>query len=183
MSELIGVFLWLALTGFFTFIAIQSGDIHNLGFAIIALFFLLGIVMLIKAIRRIIVNICTASRGTLTYGKVTRIRNTCTKESDCAIFMAEIVLEEESGLIGRYMENIGISLKYEVGDFVKVKYYKDDINIISGVYEREVPERIRNRLNAEAQKPGSTLYMDYNNSYDNQGETIVIDGVEYIKKN
>ena len=54
-------------------------------------------------------------------------------------------------------------------DYVEGKYYNCDINIISGISENMVPSYIISELNG-------LLKDDYTE------DTIIIDGVEYVKK-
>lgn len=97
-------------------------------------------------------------------------------------------------MIGMYKETIGMRYnKYRVGDFfLRLKHYKNDVNILAKVDSSEIASQIRERLEEEAGigKNGYAYNSDQfgrgGNRYDVDGtgvaDTITINGIEYIRK-
>jgi hypothetical protein len=148
-----------------------------------AIFFIVGIAMIVIGVRKIMQNAATAAVGAETYGVVIDVYPSGSSVNGRPILNADVIIVEENGITGRYTESIGMDYnKYKPGQFVKVKHYKKDINILEKVEPHTVPYHIKDKIDAE-----SGLVDNYNSDYNIGGtgaaDTITINGVEYVRKN
>lgn len=136
-------------------------------FMILAIQFVIGGFFTIKGSRPIMKNYKTAKKGKIAYGIVidTGIKK---RESDGFRYkFAEIltvidgetaICSEVIGIVVNYrhlweVKRIGISLRrIKVGDYIKLKYYEDDVNIISRVPKTEIPNNIYMKIENELSK-------------------------------
>ena len=73
--------------------------------------------------------------------------------------------------------------KYKIGDYVKVKHHNKDINIVEETREDYIPMDIKDLLDNESEGVLNTKTFDSNFSIiGGSKETIIIDGVEYVRK-
>ncbi|MBQ4282467.1 MAG: hypothetical protein IJB96_00880 [Lachnospira sp.] len=204
----------------------------------ILLFVAIGLFVMWRGLKKVIANRATDKNGLPAFGLVIDVRPSGTRINDRDVLNAEVVIVEDTGVTGRYIESIGTSYNnYRVGDYVLVKYYNDDINIIAKADASNVPQEVVERFANEGyfigqmpygqapymsygQDPymanGQTPYMpngqfmqnygggyqqgfnngvyqeysngyqqNFNNGYsgnNNTDDTIVVDGVEYVRK-
>lgn len=108
----------------------------------IGIFICIGIVFIIVGLKKIITNILTRTIGTETYGLITNVYPSNVTVNGRPQLMAD-VLVVVNDRINRYSETIGFDWnKYRIGDFVLIKIYKKDINIVRLVNRNEVPYEI-----------------------------------------
>ncbi len=181
---MLGWMIFEFLFGFAIVMCIKNGETNDIGFAIFVMFFIVITVVLISTIVKKIINLRTSLVGVETYGLVERARKeeSHTKRTRIVTWYVDVILQDEAGNILRCTECIGETCKYGVGEFVRLKHCKNDINLLDVAGDWEVSESLRNRLTSELNKPGSTAFIDYSNPYGNSDEKIIIDGVVYRKK-
>lgn len=137
----------------------------------IGIFWFIGISVLIKGIITVKKDSDTENKGELAYGRITRvyksgtyINNRPEYKIDAKVFIPSTF---ETTMLS---EVIGFNRSlYPVGTYVEVKYYNNDINIVRMIDLEEMPSHIADRLYKE------TASIDDQN-------TIIIDGVEYVRK-
>ena len=138
----------------------------------IGIFWLVGILFFVSGLLEILKNYKTDKYGEPCYGRIINIFNSGSYVNGVPELKANIVIYLESTGTLEYTEEIlGLATKisHSKGDYVEGKYYNGDINIISGISENMVPSYIISELNG-------LLKDDYTE------DTIIIDGVEYVKK-
>ena len=138
----------------------------------IGIFWLVGIVFFVSGLLEILKNYKTDKYGEPCYGRILNITNTGCYSNGVPELKATIcVYVESTGTLEYADEILGMATKvqYSKGDYVEGKYYNGDINIISEISENLVPSHIVSEL--------SGLLKD-----DLLEDTIIIDGVEYVKK-
>lgn len=138
-------------------------------------FFLMGFFLIYRGIKKIIANTKTELNGVIGYGKILRIYPTGTTLNGDKEMQAKVIVFIPS-LHETYeiTESIGFSKKaskYRVGQFVEVKYFDSDINFEKIIEKERLPYGYEERL----ELPIEEVEDDENN-------TIIINGVEYIKK-
>ncbi len=218
-------------------IAMQGAETKGDGEAsivviVLVVFIIVGVFLILMALKKIIADMKTSIKGFETYAIVTGIGTTGTRINNNPVYKVETVVIEENGLTGIYSEEMGMNYnKYRVGEYLRVKHYDADINILGKVNVRDVPPQVREKLECESGlaigmagtygymgdmgagygRPVSSGYEEafganyveevdngyvgamgngYGNTMDSGydygqgvGETVIIDGVEYVRKN
>ena len=161
MSHLIFGIVWTVISGFVAVI-MYSGDAAvrvNGEFVsqevfnemlwpklFIGLFLSIGIAMILVGLKKILTNLLTKIKGVETYGLVIDIARSGTYVNGRPELMA-FILVPVNDEVNRYSEIIGFDWnRYRVGDFVLVKHYKNDVNIIRRVNGNTVPYHIQQML-------------------------------------
>jgi hypothetical protein len=145
-------------------------------------FLLIGIAFLIVAIKKLIVNAKTSMNGDELYGYILDTRPNGTYVNGQPLFNAEILFRDTSGKFRILADGIGNkTVKYYPGSYVKIKHFNNDINIIDAADEYQVPLDVKNLMEAELSHP---RYSNYQSSsiHCESSDTVIIDGVEYVKK-
>ncbi len=195
MFELFFSTIWLLVTGVITFafygtegtITVNGVPMEHAEFVellwpklFLGVFWIIGLVMLFLGIRKIYRNIRTSTHGVETYGVIIDITPTNMRVNHRPVMQAEVAVVQD-GHIEMHAERIGTGRsKYEIGDFLALKCYKNDINI-TGVAERsQVPWHQLELLEAEYQQinPGKSYNVP---DYHNNDEYITINGQKYRK--
>lgn len=132
-------------------------DYGIMGVVICIAFFVAGLVLMIKGVKPIIKNIKTAKYGKETYGRVLELYQGKRKEDGRNFTFAKFVMIEDGQVVvksevvgiainqeeGVRREKIGISLRgCGKGDYVKLKYFEDDINFVANVKEKDIPQDV-----------------------------------------
>jgi hypothetical protein len=181
----------------FAFNDAGSYDVPFWAHAMIWLFVAIGVVLIVVGLKKILVNIATSTKGEETYGIVVDVYPSGTRVNGRPVLNADVEIVESNGMLWRYTEPIGMSYKYRTGNFVRVKHYNNDINILDRIDGSAVPYNFKERLEAEISLgSGQDQYSNicnqchsndvYGNQYDVSGtitsDTVVINGVEYTRK-
>jgi len=139
----------------------------------LGIFWLIGLTMLFIGIRKIIKNIQIETKGEQGFGKICDIYHNGVCINDNPQYKADVSLYIPS--TGKSMlvsEVIGLNYyAYQIGSYVEVKCYNNSINIVRTVGKEELPYEALNLL--EPIETRKNL---------NQENTIVVDGVEYVRK-
>lgn len=138
----------------------------------IGIFWLVGIIFFVSGLLEILKNYKTDKYGEPCYGRIINVFNSGSYVNGVPELKANIAVYVESTGTLEYTEEIlGLAPKvpYSKGDYVEGKYYNGDINITSEISQSEVPSHIVSELNE--------LIKD-----DLIEDTIIIDGVEYVRK-
>ena len=188
MFELIFGIMWTAITALITFFFYgTTGDISVNGnwgsheeFSsmlwpkiFFGIFWAVGIFMLVKGIRKIIRDTSTNLKGEECFGKVCNIYNSGSYVNGKPELKADILVYinsiQETKMLS---EVIGFDMyKYRIGSYVKLKYYNDDINLEGIIDVSELPS------DAKYQFEKSQTFSDSNSK-----DTIIVDGIEYVRK-
>lgn len=195
MFELIFGLFWCAFTGLMTFlfygldtpVTVNGTLVEHEAFVqmlwpklLFGLFWAVGLIVLCIGIYKLVRNARTAMHGEETYGMVVDITPTNVSINNRPVMQAEVAVMTE-GEIRILAESIGTDrYKYDAGDFLHVKCYKNDINILAKVERAEVPY---NQLAALEAKYGSNIKQQHYTvpDYTNNDEYITINGQRYRK--
>ena len=112
-------------------------------------FLLAGFWILFLGIKEHITNTKTNMHGKESYGLITNITPTGVRvgRHHRRELKADVLVITEGNQIKIFTKVIGFSpVKYSVGTYLVVKYYKDNINIIRQVLPQEVPETMKSCL-------------------------------------
>lgn len=125
-------------------------------------FFAVGIFMIIKGAKSIIKNKITNSKGTETYGIILDIHGTGTKINGRPELAADILTVINGSQTEVFTEVIGLkSYKYRIGDYLKLKHYDNDVNIVAKIQETEIPAYVFEILQRESRGfVGISSHMD-----------------------
>ena len=150
MFELVFGFVWLLITAPVTFAFFLSTDQADTNIVAVLLFlsvfWIIGILMLIKGLIKVIRNILTAKNGKYYIGKIIEVYPSGNSVNGRSLYNAEITFYIDSeNEIKTLKETVGYSEdKYPIGSYVKVKYYKNDINIIEAIEDESlVPYKLK----------------------------------------
>ena len=114
-----------------------------------ALFSIIGWVFLGIGIRKIKRNRATEKHGILTYGIILAIRNSGCYVNDLPELKADVLIEKEGSCVV-LSEVIGLDpYKYREGQFLRCKYFNDDINILGAIDSHDIPKDIFYTLGRE----------------------------------
>lgn len=133
-----------------------------------AIFWIVGFVVLGIGIKKLLANSQTKHFGYETYGIIVDLRYNNTSINGKRMKDAVVAIITEDQTIETYSETVGFNKKgYYPGEFVKVKHYKKDINILGRAETYEIPHNCIERL------------QDYRPKGYDEGDIIVIDGKTY----
>ena len=138
-----------------------------------AAFIAVGVIFIFVGLRRIIKNAKTEMFGEMCYGRITDVFESGTYINDIPELKAHItVYIESTGTLEEVSSVIGLAnnKKYNVGDYVEGKFYNGDINLTSYVPETLIPLHIQDK------------FQNININLKEQ-DSIIIDGIEYVRKN
>lgn len=189
MFELFFGLFWEAITTFISVTFLATGGITQEGSLFLIIFFTvfhaIGIFMLVKGIRKIIRDNKTNKLGEECYGCVIDLHPNGNYVNGSPQLNAKVLIYVKSEAQTKEIEEYagtGIS-KYNVGEYIKVKYYNNDINFIGKVTENEIPLDVKNYIYREtppivppqAQTPQQQGPIVYYESQD----IVQVDGVRY----
>lgn len=111
----------------------------------LGVFVVIGVCFIVAGLRKILKNAKTATHGVEAYGVIMRAFPSNTSVNDEPIMNGEIAVAID-GSVRVFTESLGLRCKKgSPGECVVVKYYQDDINIVTGIsfdslpfYERDL---------------------------------------------
>ncbi len=184
MFELIfGIFFELiTLPIYFMFMFDNTGSPRWLTF-VFPLFIAIGFVMIIKGVVEIVRNIKTSKLGEEAYGRVVNIKGNGQYLNDAPILVADVKVYVKSlNQVIDCSEEVGIGMpKYDMGEYVKVKYYNKDINFIEKVDVNSIPLDIKNFIFEEAPVKSDVPEEVHQGPivYFESEDIVIVDGVKY----
>ena len=187
MFELFFGLMWTAITAIVTFgFYGTTGDVYVNGVPVsheefsvmlwpklfLGLFWVIGLFMIGKGLIQIIKNTLTKTKGEECYGRITNVYNSGAYVNDRPELKADFLVYMPSTQSTQMLsEKIGFNrYKYPIGSYVRLKHYNGDINIEGIIDEYELPSDARHQF--EEVPIADSIGED----------TIVIDGVEYVRK-
>lgn len=174
MVEFVFSIIWLAFTGIFTFAGTtNSSSLDPVSIIVIIIFWIIGITLFSKGLRKIIKNYKTEKYGEECYGIVNNIYPTGTYINHQPEFKADFIVyipsQNKTEIVS---EVIGLNYgKYPIQSFVKCKYYENDVNIKGIIDYNSIPLNIRPNLDS---------YLPQTNTQTAE-DIITINGVRYQK--
>lgn len=137
-------------------------------FIFFIIFEAIGLFLLVSGIKQVIKDKKTNKFGDITYGQIISIYGTGSSSNGKEELQAEILTYvSNQNTLKRFNEIIGFPpIIYNVGDFVQLKFYEDDINIIQTVSENMIPNTVLTLLKEESKKQN----------------TIIVNGEVYTKE-
>jgi len=141
----------------------SSSTVNNtLFYWIFSLFLLLGLFLIAKGLLKIIRNFRTSIYGKEYYGIIVNIFPNGVKVNGHPELDAEVLISIDNRKILRLRDTIGFDWnKYTLQDYVKVKYYKNDINILHKVEDYTLPPETKDYL-----QQSLSLYPDIRRFYE-----------------
>lgn len=187
MFELVFGLMWTAITAIVTFgFYGTTGDVYVNGTPVsheafsemlgpklfLGLFWVVGLFMIGWGLTKIIKNTLTKVKGEECYGRITNVYKSGAYVNDRPELKADFLVYMPSIQDTQILsETIGFNrYKYPIGSYVRLKHYNGDINIEGIIDEFELP--------SDAKYHFDELPLANQNDQD----TIVIDGVEYVRK-
>lgn len=145
MFELGMSIFWLLITGVITGGFIMAADEAGIfPFFFLAIFWIIGISIFIKGIKKVIANHKTEKLGEDCYGQVKSVYPNGNYVNNAPEFNADfLVYIQSKNTIEQITEKVGFNAnKYPINTFVKGKYYNGDINIKEIVDYNSIPLNI-----------------------------------------
>ena len=199
MFELLFGSLWTGITliiGIVFFVTIKNGGeiiindevVENPTFSdlwflyvFLGIFLLIGLIFLYKGMKKLLANVKTQCIGKETYAIVYDIQETNTYVNDRPVYKALMRAIIDGSFTESFEETIGLDYnKYTIGEFLLVKFHKDDANIICSLHESDVPIDKRELLREHAmldEKKDENHNTQFQNSPNE--EYIIINGKRY----
>ena len=143
----------------------------------IGIFWAIGLGFLFAGLKGIYKNFLTEAKGELCYGRILKMYRTGTTVNGIPELKADfLIIMPDTGETKIVSETIGLSstITYDIGEYFELKIYKDDINIVSRIYPENIPDSTRILLDNESNEFLGNINMK-------DPETVVIDGVEYVR--
>ncbi len=133
------------------------------------IFYAIGIIMTVIGLKKVLKNRKTENQGIETFGRIASISRTGMYVNGTPELKASVVTYVPSENIAKtFSEKIGLDpSKYKIGDYLRLKIFKDDINIISKVNDEQVSLREKEIIDKEF-------------PYNSKAGEVVVDGVKYI---
>ena len=153
---------------FFTIPFLITKEVNLFAILVIGRFWIIGIVILVKGIKKVVANHKTEKFGEECYALIKSVYRNGNKVNHRPQFNAEfLVYVPSKNTLEQVTEDIGFNNgRYQVDTFVKGKYYNGDINVKEVVDYNTLPLNIR---------PSFEQLM----SKDTNSDIITIDGVKY----
>lgn len=191
MFHLLFGIAWTAFSSLFMFLIFladetetNSGFMNELLFPkiLISVFILIGISLIISGIKQILRNKKTNAIGKISFGKILSIFPNGTYVNNKPYFDANILVVHDDRTVCMYKETIGRNKhNYKIGDYLKVKYYNGDINIIEKVSDISIP--LTTREDIELELKNNKIYEEYNEMETIiENDYVIIDGIKYVKE-
>lgn len=185
MIELLMGIVFLGMSGLFSVVTIMDGEFGV--FLFLTPFWLAGGWLLYTGIKKVLTNIKTNKLGMDTYGLVVDFTETGTYVNGYPVWCAH-VLVFVGNRVQRFREEVGTDPRFDVGDFVRVKHYENDINVEERESMYSIPSHIREMLELAA--PVAILKHDVNINNAPQKykdfvvteDSVIIDGVSYPRQ-
>ena len=179
MIELFMGIIFLGMSAFATFACFGEGDFGILLFLIP--FWAAGGWLFYTGAKKIVTNSKTKQFGTDTYGLVVDFSETGTYVNGYPVWYAHVLVFTDGRYVKTFKEDVGTSPKFDVGDFVRVKHYKDDINVEERESVYSIPSHIREMLEQAA--PVEILKYDaapvQQRDFAVTEDSVIVDGVFY----
>jgi hypothetical protein len=139
-----------------------------------AIFWIIGLWLLSSGIYKTVRNMRTSVYGDETYGIIVDIKPSNNSINDRPVLEATVALLDGNAVI-ELTESIGVGQnKYATGDLLRVKCYKNDINILDTIARSEVPSYALEILD--------TQYLNYHiPNHNGEAKYITINGHRYKK--
>ena len=159
---------WTIFMIFFTIPFLITKEVNLFAILVIGGFWIIGIVILVKGIKKVVANHKTEKFGEECYALIKSIYRNGNKVNHRPQFNAEfLVYVPSKNTLEQVTEDIGFNNgRYQVDTFIKGKYYNGDINVKEVVDYNTLPLNIR---------PSFEQLM----SKDTNSDIITIDGVKY----
>ena len=148
----------------------QGMQIDLFAVLFLALFWGVGIFILIKGLQKVITNHRTSKLGEECFGQINNCYPTGNRMNGMPEYAIEaLVYIPSKNKMENIKETIGFNAsKYPIYSFVKCKYYNGDINILKKVNEAQLPLNIKSYFEP---------YM--NNSNSTVDDIITVNGIRY----
>lgn len=186
MFELLfgGIFLGVSLlfTVIIFFGGISAGGIDIIAVLFMVPFWIIGAMTFFVGINKVKKNKETEKKGQQSYGIVVGFSESGCYVNGCPVWDAHIAVVTNYR-IQQFVERAGINPKYDVGQYVSVKYYNDDINVLEQLSAYSVPDNIKSMLAQyvplDTNEPEKPKLQQQAQDFIVRGDVIIIDGVEY----
>jgi len=180
MFDLIFGLFWESITLIFTLIIVldlkSSNDPANILILLsIIVFNGFGIYLLVKGLKKILDNKNTNKLGEECYGYIIEIAPNGNYINGYPQLNAKTVVYIKSeGNVKEIAEYSGTETsKYNIGEYVKVKYYNGDINFIERADENSIPNYIKDKIYCKIDThPQPIVYYE-------SEDIVQVDGVRY----
>lgn len=187
MSLLVFGVIWNAFIAFFTYLMMFSGDGATVNgqymtteevraqpmlWIFLGIFWFIGFFLMYKGGKKVIADILTKTKGFETYGAITDIYFSGTRVNHRPEYIAEILGIDENNNIIQLKDSIGFGrCQYDIGEILKIKYYKKDFNILKRLTPEEVPMDKMELLMNYGQK-FANINQNKNHNSINNGRTM-----------
>ena len=143
MNKLITGLLWILLSIAIFVIFARDGDFLVLAIVL----FVISVSVFIKGAISIIKDKLTEKNGVYSIGKILQVYPVGISNTNGNLHNAEVAVCLPNREIKTFVEEIGFPpFAYQADDYVKVKYYNSDINIIGIVDDFDIPDSIKKDL-------------------------------------
>lgn len=145
----------------------------------LGIFIAVGLWLFISGVITVFRNHQTNTKGRETYGVILAVMQTGCYVNNRAEYKAEVLTVLENNTVETFEEIIGFSFfKYKPGNYVLLKHYKTDINIVKVINPNEIPYSVLSLLESTQ----NILPVDDDTYNETENDTIVLNGVEYVRK-
>jgi hypothetical protein len=177
MSDLVFGIIWLtfsilmSIPFYISVGAAGASEMIFMLFLFFSIFYAVGLWILIRGIKRVTKDKATDRMGAVTVGKVLRIGKTGTYVNGNPELKAEIAsYDTQTMRIKAYVEVIGFApAKYRPGQYLRVKVYEDDLNILGEIDENEVSIKDKEIIDRAFPTPEDE-------------KVVYINGVKYVQE-
>lgn len=182
MFEFKFALVWLGFMTVFTGLLLGSGGIGAFiaGSFVIIPFWIIGIYLLKRGIDKISIDRQTDNFGESCYGLITDIYPSGSYANNIPELKANVTIYiPSSHEIMDVSEILGMADKvgvYRVGSYVQLRYFEGDINFEFVLDEESLPIDVKEQLSAS-----DSLVTAKNTNNIISNDTVVIDGVEYVR--
>lgn len=180
--ELSFALLWLGMCTFFSVVMVAGEAMSMMVFLIP--FWLAGFVVLAKGIKRAKADAATKKHGQQSYGLVVDFSDSGAAVNNHPVWNAHVLVSLGNGCSRVFVEEAGTHPKYDVGDFLLVKYYQNDINILDRASKYAIPEHVKEcLLSAAPTHVTATISQQIQQNKPQDfivtEDSIIVDGVAY----
>lgn len=139
-------------------------------------FIFIGLIFMFRGLKKVIINKATASQGMIRYGYIVETYFNGASENGRQRHNARIWVLV-NGVVETFEEDIGFDyFEFFPGAYVKVKHHLNDVNLLEVVPDHEAPFQLKEYVEE------TFGYGECCDESEVAPDTIVVNGVEYVRK-
>lgn len=160
---------------------ITTGILFWAMLAFLSIFLVIGIAFLVIGLKKLFTDKLTDRKGVDTIGVVADIMPDNISVNDRCYYKVKVRFYDSQNVLRNLEERIGQDPeKYRIGDLINIRYYRDDVNIMGTVDEKQLSYGERRKLDKLMDVRANLQSMDIH--FEEGTDVVVVNGIRYRKE-